>query len=143
MLTSRWPSRSYTLSTPPRDQGRSIPDQQLSESWRNPPQILVVTPATIPRELGVDRGGVERVRAIDDEFLTRTHIVAHQHLEGGLGDQTVVHRHAAQRTVPGIHRRLGQLVGIHLAKPLVTLWLLEVQTPLGELSRLSLVFRIG
>ena len=43
----------------------------------------------------------------------------------------------------GTHRRLGQLVGVHLAKPLVTLRLLEVQTLLGQLRRLSLVLRVG
>src|SRR5688572_32076639 len=93
--------------------------------------------------LRVDGGGVEGVRAVDDELLAWHDVIAHQHLEGGLGKQPVVHCHPAQRTVPGIHRRLGELISVHLAKALVTLRLLEVQAALGQLRRFSLVLSVG
>ena len=82
---------------------------------------------------GVDGGSVWGVCTVNDELLAGAHVVAHQHLERRLGYKTVVNCHPAQSAVPGIHRRLGQLIGVHLAETLVALRLLEVQTPLGEL----------
>jgi len=58
---------------------------------------------------------------------------------GGFG---VVDRESPQRAVPGRHRRVGQLVGIHLAEALVALGFLERDPPLGELGGLPLVLGV-
>ena len=92
---------------------------------------------------GVDGRGVERVGAVDDELLRGPTSLPISISKVRLGDQPVVDGHPAQRPVPRAHRRLGQLVGVHLAEPLVALRLLEAQALLGQLGGLALVLRVG
>ena len=48
-------------------------------------------------------------------------LAAHQQVEDLLGRLDVADVDPAQRAVPRVHRRLGQLVGVHLAEALVAL----------------------
>src|SRR5699024_3671239 len=73
------------------------------------------------RDSGVDALPVELVGGGDDELPTRVDVLAHEQLEDLLRHLQVLRRHPPQQAVTGVHRRLGQLVGIHLTETLVPL----------------------
>ena len=74
-----------------------------------------------PQRLRVDARPVQRRRRAGDELLARRHVVAHQQIEHLLGRLQVGEVDPAQGAVPRIHRRLRQLVGVHLTETLVAL----------------------
>src|SRR3954466_13423002 len=56
-----------------------------------------------------------------DEVAARLDLVAHEHREDPVGAGSVVDAHAGEGAVAGIHGRLAQLVGVHLAEALEAL----------------------
>src|SRR5690348_3950423 len=56
-----------------------------------------------------------------DEVAARLHLIAHEHGEDAVRGRGVVHRHARERAVRRVHRRLAQLVRVHLAEALEAL----------------------
>ena len=56
-----------------------------------------------------------------DELAAGRNLVAHQHREDAVGFGGVLDVHLAQDARVGVHRRLPQLVGVHLAETFVTL----------------------
>ena len=71
--------------------------------------------------LGVDSAAIEAPRPLDDEVLARRDVAAHEQVEDPLGLLGVVDRDPAQGAVLRVHRRLGELVGVHLPEALVPL----------------------
>src|SRR4051812_3691234 len=67
-----------------------------------------------------------------DEDLSWLHPVAHQVREQTLGRRRVLDRHALQRARLGVHRRLTQLLGVHLTEALEAL---EVHALLRQVER--------
>ena len=65
-----------------------------------------------------------------DKFTTRRHVITHQHREYTVSLGCVLDIHLTQDTRFGIHRRLPQLLCIHLTKTSVSLNMdLCFQTP--------------
>src|SRR5215471_15070332 len=71
--------------------------------------------------LRVDAGRVEFGGAADDEVTARRHVGTHQQVEYVGGGRRVLDPDPAERAVARVHRRLGQLRGVHLAEALVAL----------------------
>src|SRR5690606_23304989 len=69
----------------------------------------------------VDTRAIQLGGTGDDELLARRDIVTHEQLEHLLGGFGVGGVDAAQPPVARVHGGLGQLLGIHLAEPLVAL----------------------
>src|SRR4051794_9496444 len=65
-------------------------------------------------ELDVEETDVPGVA--DDEAAARLHVLAHQYREQLVCRRRVVERDEAQDAVRGIHGRLPQLLGVHLAE---------------------------
>src|SRR5687767_10367385 len=56
-----------------------------------------------------------------DEALAGSDLLTHEHREDLIGERGVLRIDAQQRARLGIHRRLPELVGVHLAKALEAL----------------------
>src|SRR5215217_1428597 len=56
-----------------------------------------------------------------DEVAARLDLVAHEHREDAVRAGGVVDANPSEGAVAGVHRRLAQLVGVHLAEPLEAL----------------------
>ena len=56
-----------------------------------------------------------------DEFAARFHVLAHERVEQPVGVDGLLDPDLKQRPPVGVHRRLPQLVGVHLAETLVPL----------------------
>ena len=56
-----------------------------------------------------------------DEALTGSDFIPHQHIEGAIRLRRILHRHLQDGAVFGIHCRLPELLGVHLAQALVAL----------------------
>ena len=69
-----------------------------------------------------------------DELAPRLDLVAHQHREEAVGGRRVVHRDLRQRAGRGVHRRLAQLLGVHLAQALEAL---ELDALAGDRQHLA------
>src|ERR1051325_1109130 len=67
----------------------------------------------------VEASHLERV--LVDELAPGLHFVAHQHAEDLVGGHRVLDAHAQQAAALGVHRRLPELIGVHLAEALVAL----------------------
>src|SRR5213082_2111446 len=74
-----------------------------------------------PCTSGVYALAVEACRPVDDEVLARRDVVAHEKVEHALRGRGVAGAHPAQGAVPRVHRRLRELVGVHLPQALVPL----------------------
>src|SRR2546422_883215 len=61
------------------------------------------------------------LRVLFDEPAARLDFVAHERLEQLRGLERVLHGHLQERALVGVHRRVAQLVGVHLAQALVAL----------------------
>src|SRR5450759_826150 len=75
-----------------------------------------------------------------DEVLAGLHPLAHQHREDLVRDGRVLDLHFEQRPGLRVHRRVPELVGVHLAQ---TLEALDAQVPGGELLDLLVAFLLG
>lgn len=79
-----------------------------------------------------------------DELLARRDLGAHQQLEDLRGGLRVVDGEAAQGATARVHRRLGQLVGVHLPEPLVALrGVLPADVLLLQLGELAVQLVVG
>src|SRR5690242_12037928 len=103
-------------------------------------------PAGEPARLrsGVDALAVEPGGRVDDEVLAGRDVVAHEQVEDPFGHLGVLEGDPAQGALPGVHRRLRELVGVHLPEALVALQrLLDLLAPLLQrrhrLAHLTLV----
>src|SRR5579875_2739612 len=76
------------------------------------PQVKIVS----AESSGIDTLAVQLLGRLDDEVLAGGDVAAHQQVEDPLGVLGVLQRDPTQRAVPGVHRRLGQLRGVHLAE---------------------------
>src|SRR5690606_33695885 len=74
--------------------------------------------------LSVDPLPVEIVCILDNEFLARCNFVPHEQFEDLRSGMGVFKSYTPERTVLAIHRRLGELIRVHLTEALVALnWL--------------------
>src|SRR6266487_2145057 len=80
-----------------------------------PPMMSEPAMAYATSYLDVDR---RREGVVLDELATELDDVAHQHREDPICRRRVLHRDLGQRAGRGIHRRLAQLLGVHLAQAL-------------------------
>src|SRR6266480_4893553 len=87
---------------------RGPPWEEGSEGGQSPP----------PR-LDIEIGDVERVFL--DEIAARLDRVAHEDREHLIGAHSVLHRDLEQRPRLRVHRRVRELLRVHLAEPLVSL----------------------
>ena len=69
--------------------------------------------------LHIQVANLQRVRL--DELPPRLDLVAHQDREDLVGLDDVVHPHLQQHPLVRVHRRLPELIGVHLAETLVPL----------------------
>ena len=73
----------------------------------------------LPRRSDVEVGHAQRV--VLDELAPRLHVVAHERREDLVGADRILDLHLQQDALGRVHRRLPELLGVHLAQPLVAL----------------------
>src|SRR5919204_2912961 len=74
------------------------------------------------------------LRVLLDEVAPRLDLVAHQHREGQARGRSVFHLDADQHAARRVHRRVAELLGIHLAQALEAA---DLEALLRELDRLA------
>src|SRR4029078_461287 len=90
---------------------------------------------------------LHELRVLLDENSARFDLVAHQRLEDLVGEHRFLDADLEKRATLRIHRRVPELVGIHLAEALVALDVdravsVAVAEPRGDLYALGLVVRV-
>src|SRR3954470_16505883 len=96
--------------------------------------------AVLPPSSGVvvsDMGSldVEEANVVgvaDDELLAQLDVVAHQLGDHAIGDRRLLDVDLQERSLGGIHRRLAELVPVHLAQALQAVELVALALVLGE-----------
>src|SRR5690606_20478373 len=114
---------SRTARTPPStgcSGARSPPDASnaIGRASRDVAVPSKAFPALSSRS-GSDVKVLHFARVHLDEAAARWHSAPHQHVEGLISPHRVFQRHLEQGAVLGIHRRLPELLWVHLAQTLV------------------------